>query len=110
MATKREPFSVSYEHQPIFFPDTGCGTASTAGFGLWGGSGDEAPISAFGLPHVFLHAWLSDTQKNPHFRRNVCVIKVRICVRKLAENFGDCAVFEYAAFSIVSPDEGFKVA
>jgi hypothetical protein len=70
----------------------------------------KRPFLLSGYPMFFLHAWLSDTQKNPHFRRNVCVIKVRICVRKLAENFGDCAVFEYAAFSIVSPDEGFKVA
>jgi hypothetical protein len=38
-AATREPDSVSHENHTLFFPDTGRGTANTAGFGWRGGSG-----------------------------------------------------------------------
>jgi hypothetical protein len=38
-STTREPGSASHEHLTFFFPDTGRGASSTAGFGWRGGSG-----------------------------------------------------------------------
>ena len=38
-AATHEPDSVSHEHHTFFFPDSGHGTANTAGFGWRGGSG-----------------------------------------------------------------------
>ena len=39
IAATRKPDSVLHEHHTFLFPDTGRGTASTAGFGWRGGSG-----------------------------------------------------------------------
>ena len=38
-AATHDPDSVSHEHHTFFFPDSGHGTANTAGFGWRGGSG-----------------------------------------------------------------------
>jgi hypothetical protein len=38
-AAAREPDSASHKHHTLFFPDTGRGTANTAGFGWRGGRG-----------------------------------------------------------------------
>jgi hypothetical protein len=49
MAATLEPDSASHQHHTFFFPDTGRGTAKTAGFGWRDDSGVYAPISAFGF-------------------------------------------------------------